>query len=127
MGVRSPRGLPILEGIHSEGWQSGAPIISLFGFARCLRIVQYKMILKRDLFPIQDDPEKDSKGTIGGVGILRLNALTEVQIGEFLRGSRAIGFEGQSRAKFMLSCRSLWSGRSISGRAKSSVGQSGHI
>jgi len=33
------------------------------------------------------------------VGILRLNALTEVQIGEFLRGSRAIGFEGQSRAE----------------------------
>ena len=57
------------------------------------------MIRKPDSFPIQDDPEKDSKGTIGGVGILRLNALTEVQIGEFLRGSRAIGFEGQSRAE----------------------------
>jgi hypothetical protein len=57
------------------------------------------MIRKPDSFPIQDDPENDSKGTIGGVGILRLNALTEVQIGEFLRGSRAIGFEGQSRAE----------------------------
>jgi hypothetical protein len=57
------------------------------------------MIRKPDSFPVQDDPENDSKGTIGGVGILRLNALTEVQIGEFLRGSRAIGFEGQSRAE----------------------------
>ena len=37
MGVRSPRGLTILEGIHSEGWQSGAPVISLFGFAGSLR------------------------------------------------------------------------------------------
>ena len=66
---------------------------------RCPKNCPIQDFLKRDLFPIQDDPEKDSKGTIGGVGILRLNALTEVQIGEFLRGSRAIGFEGQSRAE----------------------------
>jgi hypothetical protein len=39
-------------------------IISQKAVAAALRIVQYKMILKPDLIPIQDDPENSAEGTI---------------------------------------------------------------
>jgi len=52
--------------------------------------------------------------------------LTEQQVGEFLRGSEVIEFAGQSRAEvYAMVQESL--GRSTSGRAKSSAGQSVHI
>jgi len=61
------------------------------------------MILKRDLIPMQDDPENDT----GRVGVQRRpnaninaerEALTGRQMDEFVTGSEGIGFTGESRA-----------------------------
>jgi hypothetical protein len=56
-----------------------------------LRIVQYEMILKPDLIPIQDDPENGAEGTILA-GILRLNASTHAERGTTERKYRSASF-----------------------------------
>src|ERR1035441_2811812 len=56
-----------------------------------LRVVQYKMILKPNPFPIQDDPEKVETG----VGKLRQDAIANAECRRTSTGPDQRVFEGQ--------------------------------
>src|SRR5579875_805430 len=55
------------------------------------------MILKRDLFLMQDDPENGRCWI--GTPLGNAESLTHSQIGELLKASEAIEFAGQTRAE----------------------------
>jgi hypothetical protein len=84
------------------------------------------MTLKKDLIPTQEDAEDMKGGAFCGRMQLRMQnveELTAQQIGEFLKGSATIEFQGQNRAELYGWVR--WP-RSTPRKARSSEGRCGH-